>query len=486
MSEQGAKEALRAGVDRHRQGDLAGAEMLYRQVLAADPVNPDALHFLGVIAHQVGQHEESAALIGQAIARNPTDPSYHSNLALACRALGRTGDAVAALETAHGLAPGHVEIMVNLGSLHGLDGRIDTAMALFRRALDLEPDYAEAHFNLGTGLTRLGRHREAVPKSRRCLDLAPDHAEAHFNLAGSLLLQGDFAAGWAEYEWRWRRGGIVGDSALLAHPEWDGGALHGRTVLLHAEQGLGDTIQFTRYAPLVAARGGRVMVQCQAGLEGLIGGVDGVSEVCVRGDSPPAFDVQAPLLSLPRIFGTGGDSIPAQTPYLPVPDGAEIAMPGDGLKVGIVWAGSPGHENDRNRSCALAAFAPLLAVSGVSFYSLQVGERSADLEHAPGAIHDLAPRLTDFGATARAVAGLDLVVAVDTSVAHLAGALAKPVWVLLPFVPDWRWMLERGDSPWYPTMRLFRQQSPGDWKPVIEHLARELRALAAGPTDSGR
>jgi len=306
--------------------------------------------------------------------------------------------------------------------------------------------------------------------------------DGHWNLALALLVQGHFPEGWEEYEWRWKTKGLLSPRQLLPQPLWDGRPLAGRAILLHAEQGLGDTIQFIRYLPLVAQRGGRVIVECQPELQRLVQAMTPDIPVLARGQPLPDFAFQCPLLSLPKALGTTLATIPATVPYLHA-DAQNVQMwrdrlagHGSALKVGLIWAGNPHHKNDRNRSVKLASLAPLAQVPGVQFYSLQKGAAAAQAKTPPPGM-DLIDRtddLQDFADTAAMIANLDLVIAVDTSVVHLAGALAKPVWTLLPYCPDWRWLLKRQDSPWYPTMRLFRQPEIGDWDSVIQQLAAAL------------
>jgi hypothetical protein len=292
-----------------------------------------------------------------------------------------------------------------------------------------------------------------------------------------LLLEGNFAQGWPEYDWRrWHK-----DVARpFPQPLWDGSPLKGRTLLLHAEQGLGDTLQFIRYSARVPRDGGRVVLECQPALLPLLRGLPGLDQVLPLGAALPPFDVQAPLPSLPGLFGTTADSIPAEVPYLRA-DPERVGQwrrelgPGDGFTVGIAWQGNPKNKGDRRRSVALSRFVPLAEVPGVRLCSLQVGAGTEQLAGADFPLLDLGSRLTDFVDTAAAVSCLDLVVCVDTALAHLAGALGKPVWLAVASAPDWRWLLGRPDSPWYPTLRLFRQPSPGDWQSVFAQLAAALR-----------
>ncbi|MCH8036190.1 MAG: hypothetical protein IIC53_03595, partial [Proteobacteria bacterium] len=323
---------------------------------------------------------------------------------------------------------------------------------------------------------------EAVASFHKALDIEPDYADAHHNFSLTLLLQGDFPNGFEQYEWRRRT--KMCPRRVFAQPEWDGGPFPGRTLLLHAEQGLGDTLHFIRYAPLVRDLGGRVVIECQKPLADLLGSVAGIDAIVPEGNPLPPFDLHTPLLSLPHLLGTTEATVPTAVPYLsPEPGAVEVwrhrVGRGEELKVGLVWAGSPGHKNDRNRSISLERLRPLLDVPGIRFFALQVGERASDIEAVglQGLIDDISPDLNDFADTAAALSVLDLLISVDTAPAHLAGALGRPVWLLLPFVPDWRWMMDREDSPWYPTMRLFRQPMRSDWLSVIHRIGNELAAL---------
>jgi hypothetical protein len=326
---------------------------------------------------------------------------------------------------------------------------------------------------------------EAQAQCSQALAIEPEHADARFSQAYLLLLTGRLAQGWREYEWRFRRKGR--GEGTLSRPRWDGAPLEGRTVLLRAEQGLGDTIQFVRYAALVNERGGKVVVQCQPQLASLLATCPGVDRVVAVGDPLPEFDVHIPLMSLPLVFGTTLESIPVKTPYL-WPDEAALARWKDelggerALKVGIAWQGSPSQLFDRARSIPLAQFADLAGLDGVQLYSLQLGPGREQLAtwNVTRPIVDLGDRLGDFNNTAAIMRNLDLVVTCDSSPAHLAGALGVPVWVALPLARDWRWLLDRSDSPWYPTMRLFRQAAPGQWNRVFQGIQESLVEVVSG------
>ncbi|MBM4220713.1 MAG: tetratricopeptide repeat protein, partial [Gammaproteobacteria bacterium] len=342
------------------------------------------------------------------------------------------------------------------------------------------------HNNLGNALQAAGRLDEALRSHDRALALKPDFPDARWNKAFALLLQGDFAAGWPLFESRWELPGNR-PAAISDRPLWLGDApLAGRTLLVHHEQGLGDTLQMLRYVPLLAAQGARVVVQVPATLAALAATVAGVASVVTAGEPLPDHDLHCPCMSLPLACRTTLATIPASVPYLAVPDAPGAlwrarldearSAQRTGLHVGIAWSGSSAHRNDRQRSLALRELLPLLELPA-EFHSLQKEYRPGEGEQlgTQGRVHDWSARLDTLADTAALIAGLDLVISVDTSVAHLAGALGKPVWLLLPAAPDYRWLLERSDSPWYPTMRLFRQQHAGNWAPVIDALTGTLR-----------
>ena len=480
-----------------QQGKLTDAVACYEQSLLLKPDIAETHTNLGVALGEQGRLTEAVACYQQALRLKPHYAEGHSNLGMALAEQGKLTEAVACYQQALRLKPDIAEAHSNLGMALAEQGELTEAVACYQQALRLKPDYAEAHSNLGVALTEQGKLTEAVASYQQALRFKPDHAAAHMNLAQVWFLWGDFERGWPEYEWRWKHRGFSPPS--YCQPLWDGSSLQGQatsgsgtnTILLFAEQGLGDTLQFIRYAPLVRQRGATVMVQCQVPLQRLLATCAGIDRLVRAGTALPPFDVQAPLLSLPRIFRSTLATIPANVPYL-------IADPElrahwqqqlsgvRGFRVGIAWQGNPEHKRDRRRSVPLLAFAPLAGVPGVRLVSLQKGpgcEQLPDLANRLGVL-DLADQIEDFADTAAVMSNLDLVITVDTAVAHLAGALDIPVWVALPFVPDWRWLLERQDSPWYPGMRLFRQSSWGDWSGVFKRLTEALRQQVEGAQSS--
>jgi tetratricopeptide (TPR) repeat protein len=636
------QESLNLAVQRHQAGDLVQAEGLYRQILAIQPNQADALHLLGVLAHQVGREDAALELIQRAIVLRPNTADHHNNLGLVLAAQGKLDQAIAAYRHALTLRPHHPDAQYNLGlalSEKGLwdlaieelkrtadsrpgdagvqrslartlrragrleaaisvyrnalglpadqvfrvqtlkelgdtlvdhqqaaaavsvyrqaldltapspellnnlgnalkdTGRAEEAIACFeraltmmgehsdaakvlvnladalhhqrdfprsadvcRRALALRPAFAAAHNHLGKALAGMGRMDEALAEYQRTLEIDPKdadarnnignlhhaegeldqaiecyrhvlaahpgHALAHWNLGLALLAQGDFQRGWPEYEWRSRVRQFAGKAALPA-PVWDGGELNGRHILLHAEQGFGDAIQFARYIPLVARRGGKIVLACQPELIALFRSLEGIEQI-VPMDQPPQCDVQCPLPSLPLKFKTTSETIPASVPYLSAR--AELAQAwherlsgDDRLKVGLVWAGRPAPDPDR--SIPSEDLTPLGTVDGVRWVSLQHG---GPRRPPPVPLDDWTAELKDFSDTAALIANLDAVISIDTAAAHLAGAMGKLTWVLLKKSADWRWLLDRNDSPWYPTIRVFRQHQSRQWNKPIQ------------------
>ncbi|HEY9078851.1 tetratricopeptide repeat protein [Magnetovibrio sp.] len=465
------------------QGQNTLALEAFDAVLAREPENLDALNNKALVLKTMGQTEAAEMLLREAVRIAPSSEQSWTNLGLVLRLGAKVDEAFVAYEQVLRLNPASVKALNNLAVLHRWQGNLEEAEDLCRGVLKHHPDTVEVLNNLGDILQAQGRVDEARAAFERVLTIDPAHPEGHHNLAVLMLLCGEFKTGWQHYEWRWLAKEFPSERRNFPQPLWMGEALDGKTILLYVEQGLGDALQFVRYAPLVHARGGRVIVECPKSLKRLFETVAGIERVIARGEDLPPFEVQCPFLSLPGLLSPEADLIPAEVPYLGVADDEAAAWrtrlhDSTGLKVGLVWAGSPHHTNDRERSIALQTLSPLSDVKGCTFVNLQIGPSAEQLQQASWPIIDLTYDIKDYADTAALVSQLDLVITVDTSVAHVAGALAKPVWVLLPHAPDWRWQIERTDSPWYPTMTLYRQPKRRDWISVLERVERDLRQWA--------
>jgi len=483
------------GTALHALGRLAEAEASCQEALRLQPDYPEAHYNLGVALNDLDRPAEAEASYREALRLRPNFPEAHSNLGNALYVLGRLAEAEASYREALRLRPNFPEAHSNLGNALNDLGRPAEAEASYRAALRLRPNFPEAHSNLGNALNNLVRPAEAEASCREALRLRPDYPEAHYNLGRTLLLAGRFEEGWKEYEWRWMTKMFSIVARDFSAPLWKGEAIGNRTILLHAEQGFGDTLQFCRYAALMAS-GARIILEVQAPLLRLMSRLPGVTQIIARGDRLPPFDLHCPLMSLPHIFGTTLDTIPARTPYLSadrtlVANWQERLVGLDGLRIGLVWAGAQwlnvagAAAVAGRRSIALKSLAALGEVSGVRFVSLQKGEpaaQAADSSHGL-TLYDFTTDLHDFEDTAALIVNLDLVVSVDTAVAHLAGALGKPVWLLNHFETSWRWLLNRDDSPWYPTLRQFRQPRPDDWNSVVCAARQALQRLMVGDCD---
>lgn len=502
-----------------QQGKLREAEAACRAALSSNPDDVDALNLMGILAQRGGDLPRAIEVLSRAINIAPDvaklylnrgeafrasnafdravsdyrkaielDPNYataYYNLGIALRAQEKLAEAIAAYRAAVGIKPDYVKAHYNLANT--LRTQLDFAAAeqAYRDAIRFDPNHAEAWNNLGEMLAEQMRIDEAFDAFSRAIELKPDHAGAHFNRSFIRLLRGEYDLAWPEHEWRWKRVGSEPPAVTLGRPMWDGSDLAGKTILLHAEQGMGDTIQFVRYATLVARERNpaRVIVACQLALVSLIATVPGVDEVIAFDHPIPPFDEHAAIMSLPGIFRTTLQTIPAEIPYL-FPDPARVerwhaklAPMRKQLSVGLAWAGNPVQANDRNRSANLERLAPSLAgLANVRFFSLQKGAGREQLARVQNVIDvvDVSEDLDDYSDTAAAIANLDVVVTVCTSVAHVAGALGKPAITTLCFNADWRWLTERKDSPWYPTMKLVRQTKQGDWEGVARRVREAL------------
>jgi tetratricopeptide (TPR) repeat protein len=511
-----AARAIDEALVHHRAGRLGEAEGIYREVLARRPDYPNALHLLGVVRGQRGQPlvaiemisraigirgdvadyhanlgeylrqagklDESAASFSRAIRMNGNDAGFHNGYGVTLIELRQVEAAIAEFRSAVRLNGGNAQAHNNLSGALREVGRLDEALAEVERAIELEPGMFAAYNHLGLALHDQGKYRESIEAYLNAISLMQNYAKAHANLSQAYLVMGDYPRGWVEYEWRLGVPSIVA-TRKFDRPRWDGSSPAGKTIFVHPEQGFGDMIQFVRFIPELIARGAKVILESPAELARLF---RDFGEVLSPGQVISAHDVHCPLMSLAGIFEVTAESIPEPIPYLKaeppaVEEWGRRFDPNDRrLRVGLVWGGRGTHSNDRNRSMRLAQFAALASVKGAAFYSLQKGTPAAEAASPPPGMQliDWTAELGDFADTAALVQNLDLVIAVDTAMVHLAGAMGKAVWVLVPFVPDWRWMLERGDSPWYPTMRLFRQKSIGEWGEVMGRVAGELRESA--------
>jgi len=502
----------------YERGELERARRLCEAALRGAPGSFRAHCLMAAIAADAGQTEDGLRWARGAASEDPAAPAPHYLAGRLWQGAGRMAEAEESYRRAVELQPSHARAHNNLGCVLHMQGKLDAALAEYRKALDLDPGLPQANQNyasivrdgealqraaqsyvrqtqanprdamaytdLGNTWRELGRHREALAAYERALSIDPELAEAHFSRSFVLLLLGDYAAGWKDYEWRWRIPAFNAPARRFAQPIWDGREIAGGTILLHAEQGLGDTLQFVRYAPLVARRCAKAVLECQPELLDVMRSVQGVGEVVAQGDPLPAFAAHAPLMSLPRIFETTLQSVPWTGPYVHA-DVQRVARWRDavseqaaGFKVGLVWAGRPQQWDDRKRSIALQMLAPL-AREGVSFFSLQKGEAAAQAASPPARMRliDLTARIEDFSDTAALASLLDVLITIDTSVAHLGGAMGIPTWILTAHAPDWRYHLERRDNPWYPSTRLFRQERDGDWSGAIAAVAAELAQL---------
>ena len=508
------------GLANYQQGRMPEALRLMAAALKANPRSADIHSNYGLALDADKQPAEALASFDRALALEPDHVQALSNRGLTLAALGRTAEALASWDAALAADPNHVEALHGRGNALLKLKRPDAALTDYERVLALRPNIVDVLNNRGGALAELGRLDEAYESYERASAIDPSLPEilinkghicadrhsfaealSHYAMASALptlrpeaefaaslvrLRLGQFAQGWRDYEWRWQQASWVPQRRDFVVPLWLGQEpLRGRTILLHAEQGFGDTLQFARYAKLVAGLGATVVLEVQAPLKPLLSSIEGIAQIFARGESLPRFDLHCPLMSLPLAFGTSLDTIPADAPYVRAPaDRVAQWQPRLGeprsLRVGIVWAGSAVHKNNHNRSIPFDRFASLLSAPNIAFVSLQNELGAADTatlgRHAN--VISLGSELRDFADTAAVVSLLDLVVSADTAVVHLAGALGKPVWVLLPFSPDFRWLLDREDSPWYPTARLFRQPRFGDWDSVLARVKEELESLS--------
>lgn len=454
---------IKTATDLHRAQRYEDAIRMYRQILRQSPNQPKVLHLLGTAMLEAGHPEDAISFIEKAISLSPMDADYHSDL----------------------------------GAAYEKCGRIDAALSAIRTALRLKPSSLAARHNLvtvvyqsGMALLADGRDAVAIEHFREAIKINPEDAEIRARLGEALLRIGEFSEGWVEHEWRFRTADFAPMQRTYRAPRWNGEPLAGKRIFIRPEQGLGDFIHFLRFVPLVKALGAIVLLGVYKDLLALLKDFEGADQIIGSGQRLPSFDYHCPLLSLPLALGTRLESIPDSVPYLKA-DPTRISRWAKRLatpmyRVGLVWAGRPDYWDDRNRSPRLEPFMPLLEIPGVQYFGLQLGDghRDLDNQHLPRNFVDLAPDIDDFADTAAIMMNLDLVVSSCTAPIHLAGALGRPVWVVLPILADWRWLRERDDSPWYPTMRLFRQRVMGDWREVFDRVGTALVSRIAQASES--
>jgi FkbM family methyltransferase len=477
------------GMALYRQGEVAAAIEHYEKAVELEPSHASARNSLGVALYQQGKLDEAIEQYRQAIALLPSYLSAHDNLGIALKQQRKLGEAAEQFRVAIAINPAYANAYINLGNTMRELGDYDQAIAYCQEAVRLQPENADAHNTYGCVLVDLGRLEEAITCYEAAVKYRPDFADAHLNLGIILLQVGDFQRGFEEYHWRWQTKQCP--DLRYTHALWKGEDLTGKIILLTAEQGFGDTIQFARYASLIAQLGGRVVVACQKPLVRLLATVPGVAQCADRDKDNVETHVHTPFMELPYILGTTLDTIPATVPYVFPPADTQIqlqTLANTQLKIGFVWATNPSNSTSGKRSCAVSHFLRLLEIPQIALYSLQKDASEADKALIQGhdRLQDLQDQLIDFADTAAAIAQLDLVITVDTAVAHLAGALGKPTWLLLAHVPDWRWLMQREDSPWYPTMRLFRQVQPDAWEELFDRVVIALRAELAQPVPLSR
>lgn len=519
------------GVSLAQSGRRADAILKFYEAIQLDPNLPQAHHNLGTALAEENRLEEAIATFRRAVELAPTYLQARRGLAISLRNLNRRDEAVRVMREHLHLAPDDPDVLHDLGMLLSELRRPSEAAVLHKHALRLKPNWADAHNGLGLAQLAAGRYAEAEASFEAAVRLDPKFSSAQNNLATAykeqgrieealaqydlavridpeapsirwnraiaLLQAGDHQRGWIEYEWRFRRPATP--MRPFQQPLWDGSELHGRTILIHPEQGLGDAIQFARYIPLIKARGGRVILECPSPLAAVLSTCSGIDEMVTEGQQPPAFDVHLPVMSAPRVFQTTLATVPAETPYLHVDPLRQehwhsiIAGHSAGrMKIGIAWQGNPHHQLDQFRSIALEQFRPISQVPGVALFSLQRGPGTEQLDRFGSqlGVIELTDRAVttpnDWADAAAIMKCLDLVITVDTATAHLAGALGVPVWILLSSSPDWRWLTKRSDSPWYPTARLFRQKTLDDWETVMHRAAGDLTHLLRDATEKAR
>lgn len=466
-----------------RLNQFGEAAQSYRRALQCSPDDTGALYSLGVALQHSGDLKAAADAYRRALEQDPDHASALSNLAAILLEIGETDGAQALLARSIAIEGNSPDTLCNFGKLQLMRGESKTAIEYFSKALAIDPFHARSLSNLGFIFEVLGD----VRASKQCYEIAllhhPDSSQARFGLGTMQLAEGNFAEGWQNYEARWDTVQFRNERARFAQPQWRGEEIRGARVLVHNEQGLGDTMQFVRYVPMLASLGATVYVLVQPAVRRLLQNIEGAQQVFAPGEQLPEFEMQCSLLSLPLAFRTELAGIPARIPYIKASEQAaqfwSQQLNANRFRVGIVWSGNPKHSRERDRSVPVEQLALLSRIKGTAFYSLQKGPSAAQIDSLGSDLHviNVEEPTNDFADTAAIVSNLDLVITIDTSVAHLAGGMGKRVWILLHSAPDWRWLRGREDSPWYPSARLFRQTVAGNWDDVLKRVEAELRSL---------
>ena len=468
----------------HQKGNLKEAKNIYEQILKHKPNHFDALQLLGILYGQINKKDKAIKLLELALQIKPDDAATLNNYGVILTEVNRTNDSYEALDKATNIKPDYAEAYSNKGNALKLLEKYDDAVKAYSKAIQLKPNYAEAYNNRGVIYKELSQMNLALKDLKKAISLKPDYPEANSTMGVTLLLTGNFSKGWEQYEWRWKD---LSDPSVIRsfkQPLWDGKkSLKDKSILLYSEQGLGDTIQFSRYILLIKALGAKVILETHKELLNIVGSIDSNITVILMGQTLPHFDFQCPLLSLPLKFGTGLKNIPSPNRYIwadkrIVPKWKKKIGSQKKPLIGLVWEGNPLHKNDYNRSILLAELIPHLPKK-YEYIGLQKDIRESNLKtlKRSSMIDNLIDNNVSMDDTAAIIENLDIVISVDTSVAHLSASMGKPTWILLPFVPDWRWLLNRNDSPWYKSVKLFRQEKRGNWELVFKDLNKKLNVL---------
>ena len=468
----------------HQEGNLKEAKNIYEQILKHKPNHFDALQLLGILYGQINKKDKAIKLLELALQIKPDDAATLNNYGVILTEVNRTNDSYEALDKATNIKPDYAEAYSNKGNALKLLEKYDDAVKAYSKAIQLKPNYAEAYNNRGVIYKELSQMNLALKDLKKAISLKPDYPEANSTMGVTLLLTGNFSKGWEQYEWRWKD---LSDPSVIRsfkQPLWDGKkSLKDKSILLYSEQGLGDTIQFSRYILLIKALGAKVILETHKELLNIVGSIDSNITIILMGQTLPHFDFQCPLLSLPLKFGTGLKNIPSPNRYIwadkrIVPKWKKKIGSQKKPLIGLAWEGNPLHKNDYNRSILLAELIPHLPKK-YEYIGLQKDIRESNLKtlKRSSMIDNLIDNNVSMDDTAAIIENLDIVISVDTSVAHLSASMGKPTWILLPFVPDWRWLLNRNDSPWYKSVKLFRQEKRGNWELVFKDLNKKLNVL---------